>query len=310
MSARIVFAGTPDFAVPTLESLVNAGYTPVRVYTQPDRRAGRGRKMTPPPVKVAAERLAIPVKQPHRLDAEQAAEFAALEPDLLVVVAYGQILPKAVLDAPRCGCVNVHASLLPRWRGAAPIQRALMAGDEWTGITLMCMDEGLDTGALLAWESTPIGGEDTAGSLHDRLAEVGARLLIDKLPGILEQRIKPRPQPNEGATYATKLSREESWLDWSRSAPELERQIRALSPVPGARTRLGENEVRVRAAQVSPGAASDEPGRIVALDGRGIAVATAEQRLSITRLQPAGRRELAVADFLNGHALAVGERAG
>ena len=310
MSARIIFAGTPGFAVPTLESLVQSGYAPIRVYTQPDRPAGRGRRMTPSPVKVAAERHAIPVHQPERLDAEQAAEIAAQQPDLMVVVAYGQILPGAVLNAPRYGCVNVHASLLPRWRGAAPIQRALMAGDEQTGITLIRMDQGLDTGASIARQGTQIGPEDTGGSLHDRLAQIGARLLVEQLPAILEQRIEAAAQPVEGAIYAAKLSSRECWLDWSRPGQELERQVRALNPVPAARTRLAEREVRVYGADLTRGEELDEPGRIVALSSSGISIATAQDRLTLTRLKPAGGREQDAAAYLNGHHLEVGDFAG
>ncbi|BAU56812.1 methionyl-tRNA formyltransferase [Halorhodospira halochloris] len=310
MSARIIFAGTPDFAVPALESLVAAGYPPLQVYTQPDRRAGRGRKLKPPPVKVAADKHAIPVKQPERLDAEEAAAIAAQQPDLMVVVAYGQILPAAVLEAPRCGCVNIHASLLPRWRGAAPVQRALMAGDKQTGITLIRMDEGLDTGAMFARESTPIGPEDTGGSLHDRLADLGARLLVEHLPAILEGSISAVAQPADGVTYAAKLGSADYWLDWSRPAVELERQVRALYPLPGARTRLGKRDVRVQEAHHSSGVAGDEPGRVVDISSRGIAIATAAGRLVITRLKPAGGREQAVAAYLNGNDLGLGELAG
>lgn len=310
MSARIIFAGTPDFAVPTLEALVTAGYPPVQVYTQPDRRAGRGRRLTPPPVKVAAQRCALPVSQPERLDAEQVNQLAALEADLMVVAAYGQILPRPVLEAPRCGCVNIHASLLPRWRGAAPIQRALMAGDEQTGITLIQMDQGLDTGPMLAWQSTPISAADTGGTLHERLAELGARLLIEHLPALLEQRIAATSQPEEGVVYAAKLRSEEGWLDWSRPAHELERQVRALSPVPGARTRLGGRDVRLRAVKVLSGAAGEEPGRIADVSNQGIVVATGEGQLNVTRLQPAGGREQDVAAYLNGHRLGVGDVAG
>ncbi|MBK1734395.1 methionyl-tRNA formyltransferase [Halorhodospira abdelmalekii] len=298
---RLLFAGTPDFAVPALAALLAAEWPPVAVFTQPDRRAGRGRKLTPPPVKRLADAHRLPVYQPERLGEAEAVQLEELAPDLMVVVAYGQILPQRVLAIPRCGCINIHASLLPRWRGAAPIQRALMAGDPESGVTLMRMDAGLDTGDMLAWARTPIDPEETGGSLHDRLAEIGAQLLLEHLPAIVAGELTPVPQEEGEATYAAKLTAADSWLDWQRPAAELERQVRALAPLPGARLRIDDDTtVRVCAAQVGAGEAADEPGRIVALERAGIAVSTAHDRLWITRLQPPGGREQAAADYLNG----------
>ncbi|MBK1727658.1 methionyl-tRNA formyltransferase [Halorhodospira neutriphila] len=310
MPARVLFAGTPDFAVPSLEALVAAGYPPQAVFTQPDRRAGRGRRVTAPPVKRAAERHGLAVHQPGRLGAEQVEAVRELAPDLMVVVAYGQILPRALLEAPRRGCVNVHASLLPRWRGAAPIQRALLAGDERTGITLMRMDEGLDTGPMLAQAATPIAPGETAGGLHDRLARLGAELLAERLPAILAGELPEQPQEEAGASYAAKITADEAWLEPAdRPAAALERQVRALTPVPGARLRLAGVEVRVRAAEVAAGQGGDEPGRVAAAGAAGIEVATAAERLRITRLQPAGGREQPAADYLNGRPLQPGDPA-
>ncbi len=308
MPARVVFAGTPDFAVPSLAGLVEAGLPPVAVFTQPDRPAGRGRRLTPPPVKRAADAHGLPVHQPQRLDAEQVEVLRGLQPDIVVVVAYGQILRRPVLETPRAGCVNVHASLLPRWRGAAPIQRALLAGDRETGVTLMQMDEGLDTGPMLAREATPISPDETAGSLHDRLARIGADLLTAQLPSLLAGEVTPQPQPEPEATYAEKLSTRESWLDPDEPAEQLARRVRALAPVPGARVHLDGVQARILAAEPCPGEPGDRPGTVAAAGSAGIEVATGSGRLRITRLRPAGSREQSAADYLNGHPLAPGEQ--
>ncbi|MFP4647597.1 MAG: methionyl-tRNA formyltransferase [Halorhodospira sp.] len=307
MTARIVFAGTPGFAVPSLESLVEAGYPPVAVLTQPDRPAGRGRRLAPSPVKQAAEAHGLSIQQPERLGERECKALRELNPDLLVVVAYGQILRRPVLELPRAGCINVHASLLPRWRGAAPIQRAILAGDRQTGVTLMQMGEGLDTGPMLAWEATPISADETAGSLHDRLARIGADLLVARLPSILVGDVEPQPQPQAGVTYAAKLSNEESWLDPGEPAEQLARRVRALAPLPGARLRLGGVQVRVLAAEACPGRPQDAPATVAAASRAGIEVATGEGRLRITQLKPAGGREQSAADYLNGRPLAPGE---
>ena len=309
MGARLIFAGTPGFAVPSLEGLIAAGHPPLAVFTQPDRPAGRGRRLTPPPVKAAAEAHGLPVHQPARLDATEEERIRALAPDLMVVVAYGLILPAGVLAAPRLGCVNVHASLLPRWRGAAPIQRAVMAGDRETGITLMRMEAGLDTGPMLARRSTPIGADETAGSLHDRLAAMGAELLTEHLETILAGEAVETPQDEREATYAAKLSRPETRLDLAESAETLARRVRALEPVPGARLKLGGRGVRVREAHALPARDGHDPGAIIAAGPDGIDLATGDGVLRITRLQPDGGRPMACGEYLNGHSLTPGEQA-
>ncbi|MCF8005300.1 MAG: methionyl-tRNA formyltransferase, partial [Chromatiaceae bacterium] len=243
---RIIFAGTPTFAVPALSALIAADWPVVAVYTQPDRPAGRGRKIMPGPVKQTALDAGIPVFQPTSLKHSEALEqLETLAPDLMVVAAYGLILPPAVLDCPRLGCINIHASLLPRWRGAAPIQRAIAAGDEQTGISLMQMEQGLDTGPVYARQRTRIGPRETGGSLHDRLAAIGAKLLVDSLPAICEGAPTPEPQDPERATYASKLEKRESTIDWQRSAIEIDRQIRAFDPWPVAQTRYNDETLRI-----------------------------------------------------------------
>lgn len=306
---NIVFAGTPEFAVPTLDHLVKAGFRPSAVYTQPDRPAGRGRQPRPSPVKQYAEQAGIPVFQPLTLrDPEAQATLASLKPDLMVVVAYGLILPKAVLDTPRLGCVNVHASLLPRWRGAAPIQRALLAGDSETGITIMRMDVGLDTGPMLARRECPISADDTAGELHDRLAELGGRLLAEVMPDFVAGKLLPQPQDDSMATYAEKLRKDEAPLDWRRSADALERQVRAFDPWPVAETRLADRVLRIWQAQALPTQADAAPGEVIAAGRAGIDVATGAGVLRLLRLQAAGGRPLPAGEFLNGHPMQPGDR--
>lgn len=308
---KIVFAGTPDFAVPPLERLLGGGWQVIAVYTQPDRPAGRGRQLRPSPVKARALEAGLPVFQPVTLrDPDAQTELAALKPDLMVVVAYGLILPKAVLEMPRLGCVNIHASLLPRWRGAAPIQRALLAGDRETGITLMQMDVGLDTGPMLASRSCPISAADTGGSLHDRLAGMGAELLVETLPRLAAGTVVPQPQDEAAVTYAEKLSKAEAALDWQRGAAALDRQVRAFNPWPVAETRLNGEVIRVWEACPLAGAAQAAPGQIVGISREGIDVATADGLLRLRRLQAPGGKPLAVRDFLNGRPLAPGERFG
>lgn len=306
---NIVFAGTPDFAVPTLQRLMEAGFPPIAVYTQPDRPAGRGRQPRPSPVKQHAAHHGIPVLQPISLREPQAqAELAELAPDLLVVVAYGLILPEPVLQLPRLGCVNVHASLLPRWRGAAPIHRALLAGDVATGVTIMQMDAGLDTGPMLAHRECAIEPQDTAGVLHDRLAELGAGLLVDVLPDLIAGRLDPQPQDSSAATYAEKLRKDEAPLDWHRPAAELARQVRAFNPWPVAEAQLDQRVLRVWEAEALAAAEGAAPGTVVAVSRQGIDVTTAEGVLRLQRLQAPGGRPLAVAEFLNGHPVQPGER--
>ena len=301
MALRLVFAGTPAFAVPCLAAAARHGEV-LAVYTQPDRPAGRGRELALSPVKRAALARGIPVRQPASLKRRsERAALAALAPDLLIVVAYGLILPQAILDIPVHGAWNVHASLLPRWRGAAPIQRAIEAGDSETGACLMQMDAGLDTGPVLLRQRLPIRADDTGGRLHDRLAELGAEVLGDGL-GLLRAGLKPAPQPqsNAGVTYAHKLDKAEARLDWSLAASALARKVRAFEPWPVAEADLAGERVRVHAADALPGVAGALPGTVLAATRDGVDVACGEGLLRLTALQRAGGRVLAAADYLNG----------
>ncbi len=308
---RLIFAGTPEFAVPSLEALLAAGYPPVAVYTQPDRPAGRGRQLRASPVKARALVADIPVLQPASLrDAAVQAELAALTPDLLVVAAYGLILPPAVLAIPRLGCVNVHASLLPRWRGAAPIQRAILAGDGESGVCIMRMESGLDTGPVYARASCPISRGTTGGELHDRLAVLGATTLQAVLPDVLAGRLIPESQDDAFVTYAAKLEKAEAELDWNRPALELERQILAFNPYPVAQTRLAGQVLRIWRAWAEPEAiATAPPGMVLDDDPAGVAVATGSGVLRLTEVQLPNARPLPVAAFLNARRLA-GQRLG
>jgi methionyl-tRNA formyltransferase len=301
LSLRLVFAGTPAFAVPSLEACLGSGAELVAVYTQPDRPAGRGRRPQPSPVKEAALAVGVPVEQPETLKTAAAREpFAAYAPDLVVVVAYGLILPRAVLAIPPLGCWNVHASLLPRWRGAAPIQRAILAGDAETGVDLMRMEASLDTGPILLEQRTAIRPDDTAGSLHDRLATLGAELLAEGLARLLTgETLAARPQAQEGVTYAHKLEKAEARLDFQRSAAELERQVRAFDPWPVAETELAGETVRVWAAEAIDRAHDAVPGHIIAAGPAGIEVACGIGVLRIIAVQRAGGRRIGAADYLN-----------
>jgi methionyl-tRNA formyltransferase len=300
---RVAFAGTPEFAVPTLEALLEAGHAVVAVYSQPDRPAGRGRQLRPSPVKQCALGHGLEVCQPPTLrDATAQQALAALDLDVMVVVAYGLLLPPPVLAAPRLGCINVHASLLPRWRGAAPIQRALLAGDTRTGVTIMQMEQGLDTGPMLAREILPIAADDTAATLHDRLAGLGARLLCATLPALARGEVAAEAQDAAAATYAAKLTKAEARLDWHANAAALDRQVRALLPWPVAETHLDGQPLRIWQAAPRAGAAGS-PGRIVAAGPEGIDVACGAGLLRLQRVQLAGKRPVAAGDFANGRPL-------
>ncbi len=300
---RIVFAGTPTFAVPALSALIAADWPVVAVYTQPDRPAGRGRKTSIGPVKQAALDAGIPVFQPTTLKSPEALDqLQALSPDLMVVAAYGLILPAAVLECPSLSCLNIHASLLPRWRGAAPIQRAIAAGDDYTGISLMKMEQGLDTGPVYATQRARIGPRETGGSLHDRLAAIGAKLLLDSLPAICQRDLPPEPQDPQLATYATKLEKCESSIDWQNSAIEIDRQIRAFDPWPVAQTRYDDESLRIweacpLEASAPPESSAAPPGTVLGSNAEGIEVATGDGILRLQRLQAPGKRAISAADF-------------
>tara|TARA_R110000868_G_scaffold46376_15_gene153329 strand:- start:8058 stop:8963 length:906 start_codon:yes stop_codon:yes gene_type:complete len=296
---RLIFMGTPDFAVPALAALIDAGHDVVCVYSQPPRPAGRGQREQPSPVQAFAESRGLPVRYPASLKtADAQADFSALDADVAVVAAYGLILPKAVLDAPRLGCINIHASLLPRWRGAAPIQRAILAGDTETGITVMQMDEGLDTGPMLATGALPIGPETTASDLHDALAELGGEMIVRVLAGEIPD---AEPQPAEGATYAPKLDRAEGRLDWSEEAAALDLKVRALNPWPGVWCEHDGARMRVLAA--TPVDGDGAPGTVIAAP---LTVACGKGALRLDRVQRAGKSAMSAADFIRGNKVLPG----
>lgn len=299
-SLRIIFAGTPDFAARHLDALLSSEHQIVGVFTQPDRPAGRGKKLMPSPVKVLAEEKGIPVFQPVSLRPQENQQLVAdLRADIMVVVAYGLILPKAVLEIPRLGCLNVHGSLLPRWRGAAPIQRALWAGDTETGITIMQMDVGLDTGDMLYKLSCPITAEDTSATLYDKLAQLGPQGLLATLTHIATGTATHEVQDEEQVTYAEKLSKEEARLDWSLPAAQLERCIRAFNPWPMSYFVIDDQPVKVWKASVINTPAKAEPGTIIEANKQGIQIATAEGILNLESLQPAGKKAMNTQDLLN-----------
>lgn len=290
---RIVFMGTPDFSVPVLDALVEAGHEVCAVYSQPPRPAGRGKKDRPSPVQARAEALGLPVRHPVSLkSADAQAEFAALGADVAVVVAYGLILPQAVLDAPARGCLNIHASLLPRWRGAAPIHRAIMAGDAQTGVCIMQMEAGLDTGPVLLCREADIGAEETTGQLHDRLSAMGAAAIVEALTAL--DTLVPLAQPEEGVTYAAKIDKAEARVDWSRSAAEVDRMIRGLSPFPGAWTEVAGERVKLLGSRLADGAGA--AGTVLG----GFTIACGEGAVEVTRLQREGKKAMDTGDALRG----------
>lgn len=298
---KIIFAGTPEFAVPTLKALLNSSHQVVAVYTQPDRPSGRGQKLTASPIKQVAIAADIPVYQPKTLrDSEAQKTLCKFNADVMVVVAYGLILPKEVLQIPRLGCINVHASLLPRWRGAAPIQRAILAGDKETGITIMQMDEGLDTGLMLSRVSCPINIDDTSQTLHDRLSVLGAETLAT----MLAEKFLPEGvvQNEQQACYAKKIEKSEGELDWQQSAEQLDCQVRAFNPWPVAYTFCGENMLRIWQSCIVSGVTKTAPGSIISTNKEGIDVATSKGILRLLRIQLAGSRCLPVSDVLNAKA--------
>ncbi|MDX1454967.1 MAG: methionyl-tRNA formyltransferase [Gammaproteobacteria bacterium] len=306
---RIVFAGTPDFAVPALSALADAGHELVAIYTQPDRPAGRGRKLTPSPVKQRALELGLPVEQPASLrDAGAVKTLAEYRPEVMVVVAYGLILPADVLSIPARGCLNIHASILPRWRGAAPIQRAIEAGDDETGVAIMQMDEGLDTGAVLLEKRCLIEAGDTGQSLHDRLSTLGADAIVEALERL--DSLAALPQDADGVTYAKKLDKAEAIIDWSESAEQIARRVRAFNSWPVAQTAFAGDTLRIWLAEALAEAATAEPGTLLRAGKQGIDVATGDGVLRITRLQAPGRKPVAADAFANSHQteLAVGQK--
>jgi methionyl-tRNA formyltransferase len=291
---RLIFMGTPDFSVRSLEALLAAGHEIACVYSQPPRPAGRGRKSRPSPVQMRAEALVLPVRHPVALKSSQEQDaFRSIGAEAAVVAAYGLILPPAVLEAPTRGCLNIHASLLPRWRGAAPIQRAIMAGDEKTGVCIMQMEAGLDTGPVLMCDALPIEGRDTAGSLHDKLADLGARLIVEALSRI--DSLVPEAQAEAGMTYAARIDKAEARVDWTRPAVEVDRQIRGLSPFPGAWTEMGGERVKLLLCEVAEG--SGPPGTRLS---DGLIMACGEGAVRLLRLQRAGKGAMDAQEFLRG----------
>lgn len=306
-SLRIIFAGTPDFAANALSALIKSEHQIVAVYTQPDRPAGRGRKLRASPVKEVALENDIPVLQPDNLkEAETQEVLRSFNADVMIVAAYGLILPQVVLDIPRLGCLNIHASLLPRWRGAAPIQRAIAAGDTKSGITIMQMNAGLDTGDILQLSSCPITEDDSGGTLHDRLAEIGAKAILETLHNLDRDKINPVAQDDMLATYAHKLNKKEAQINWQLSAVEIERLIRAFNPWPVAYTRFDETTLRIWQAQAltldSNTNANSKPGTVLSCDKKGIDISCGEGTLRLLKLQPSGSKAMDVAAFMNGHA--------
>ncbi|MEG3759154.1 methionyl-tRNA formyltransferase [Pseudoalteromonas carrageenovora] len=296
---RIIFAGTPDFAARHLQALIQSEHQIVGVYSQPDRPAGRGKKLKASEVKALALEHNLPVFQPQSLKNDDAlVELKNLNADIMIVVAYGLILPKAILEAPRLGCLNVHGSILPRWRGAAPIQRAIWAGDEQTGVTIMQMDEGLDTGDMLHISRCAINADETSASLYTKLAELGPDALIETVNKLAKGELKAEPQNDELANYAKKLSKDEANIDWSMDAAQIERNIRSFNPWPVCFTQMGEQTVKIYQAQVVD--QTGNAGQVLSSDKTGVVVACGKHAICITQLQPQGKKPMAISDFLNG----------
>lgn len=299
-SLRIIFAGTPDFAARHLAALLNSQHQVVGVLAPPDKPAGRGKKLTPSPVKVLAEEHDIPVFQPRTLRTEESQQWVmAQQADIMIVVAYGLILPQAILDIPRLGCLNVHGSLLPRWRGAAPIQRSIWAGDQETGITIMQMNAGLDTGDMLLKAICPITNEDTSASLYEKLADIGPKALLNTLDLITSGTVQPEIQDDTLATYAEKLSKNEAKVDWNLSASQIQRCIRAFNPWPMSFFLVDDQPIKIWQAEVIVEQTTQSPGTIINADKKGIQIATADGILNIVQLQPPGKKAMSAADLLN-----------
>jgi methionyl-tRNA formyltransferase len=304
---KVIFAGTPNFAARALRALIESRHELVMVLTQPDRPAGRGMQARASAVKLLADEQNLPIRQPATLKSEaEQSHLAALNADVMVVVAYGLILPPAVLDIPRSGAINIHASLLPRWRGAAPIQRALLAGDHRTGISIMRMDAGLDTGPVFLTEETPIADTDSTQTLHDRLAEIGARAVLTVLDQLEKGLAVTTAQPEVGVTYAAKISKEEARIDWNQEARQIWRQIRAFNPSPGAVARHGQTDIKIWQARLEPNAGG-KAGEVLRVDATGMLVACGKEALWLEQLQKSGGKKLATMNFLQGFPIAPGE---
>lgn len=302
MSLNIIFAGTPHFAVPSLQALINSSHRVMAVYTQPDRPAGRGREITSSPVKILAQSAQLPIYQPQTLrDAQQQKQLRELNADVMIVVAYGLILPREILEIPRLGCINVHASLLPRWRGAAPIQHSILAGDEKTGVTIMQMNEGLDTGDILSQKSCEINSTETSGDLYERLATMGAELLLKTLAEIENKNISPQPQDNQHATHAPKIQKKDAQLNWHLPAENLARAVRAYNPVPIAFTIFNGQPLRIWQAIALPEKHTTKPGTLIRASKDGIDVAAKENILRILQLQMPGKTPQSAADFFHAY---------
>jgi len=308
---RIIFAGTPEFSATTLQALLGTKHEVCAVYTQPDRPSGRGRKLTASPVKQLAVEHNIPVEQPLNFkEDEDKQRLFDYKADLMIVVAYGLLLPQAILDAPTLGCINIHASLLPRWRGAAPIQRAILAGDAETGVCIMQMEAGLDTGPVLSRATCPIHADDTAQILHDRLADLGAKALLETLDKLPELQASAQPQDDSLSNYAKKLLKLEATIDWNQSAAEINRQVHAFNPWPVTQTQWQDKVFRIWLSSLTNEATTAPAGEIVAVSRDGIDVATGQGVLRLNQIQIPGKKAMAVADFLNANTLNIGEHLG